>query len=521
MTDDFAQMAAQAAQLIERGSIDPMPYNIVAWHLAMQGKTKAGLDVLAQARRLAPRDTNTLTTTATLLRQAGLLRDAIEHADAALAIDPGFADAWLERGDIMLLSGAVPSAQHCYDQALALQPGHPGALAGLATVAARNGDLDKATDYAHRALVIDPENLTAATAAALANLETGQAAVARDLLAARLAQTALPSEQRAVACAVLGDAYSRLGEVDSAYRAYAQGKYEFGQVHAERAQGRQTHRAFIEATEEGVKQFNPKHWNGQATQPANAAARHVFVLGYPRSGQTLLLNVLTSLPDVCGLEERPTLRAADLDFLVDADGLARFDRADQTQLAPFRENYWDKVADAGEAVAGRTFVDMDPLKSLRLPLISRLFPDARILVMRRDPRDVVWSCFRTNFALSNAALEFTTLESTARHYDAVMRLTETALNTLPLQAMTVDYHRLVADFDQTTRDICAYTGLKWHEDMRRFAQTARRRGVSTASATQVRKGLYDGSRQWQPYAAYLAPVMPILQPWIERFGYAV
>ena len=63
-------------------------------------------------------------------------------------------------------------------------------------------------------------------------------------------------------------------------------------------------------------------------------------------------------------------------------------------------------------------------------------------------------------------------------------------------------------------------GLEWTEDLRRFDRTARARGVSTASARQVRRGLFDGTRQWEPYAEYLAPVMPTLQPWIEKLGYA-
>ncbi len=521
MTEPLDQMAVQARAMIDAGTSDPMPYNIVAWQHAMQGDVQAGLALLAVALRLAPRDPNTLTTTAALLRQAGRMRKAIEYADAAIAIDPGFADAWLERGDILLAGGSMTSARSCYDRALVLQPDTVGALAGVATLAARDGDLGVARDHAARALALDPANLTAAAAAAQVAMETDAPAVARDLLAGRLQSGTAPAADRAVAWALLGDAHAALAEPASAYAAYARGKQEFAAIHAAQIAGRQPHHAFINTIHDGLAAFAPDRWDPPAPQPDHAAARHIFVLGYPRSGQTLLLNVLTSLRGVTGLEERPTTRMADLEYLVDADGVARLDRADQAQLAPYRAAYWDKVAQAGIDVAGQVFVDMDPLKGIRLPLIARLFPDARILVMRRDPRDVVWSCFRTSFALSNAALEFTTLESTARHYDALMRLTHAALERLPLQVQFVGYHRLVGDFDATTAQICAFAGLEWSEDMRRFAQTARRRGVSTASASQVRKGLYDGSRQWQPYAEYLAPVMPVLRPWIERFGYAV
>jgi hypothetical protein len=163
---------------------------------------------------------------------------------------------------------------------------------------------------------------------------------------------------------------------------------------------------------------------------------------------------------------------------------------------------------------------MDPLKGTRLPFIARLFPDARILLMRRDPRDVVWSCFRTNFAVSSGTLEYTSLERAARHYDALMRLTELALDRLPLTVREVHYHRLVQSFEAETREICAFAGLDWSDAVRQFDTTAARRGTSTASVSQVRRGLYDGTRQWEAFADFLAPVMPILQPWIDRFGYA-
>ncbi len=163
---------------------------------------------------------------------------------------------------------------------------------------------------------------------------------------------------------------------------------------------------------------------------------------------------------------------------------------------------------------------MDPLKGIKLPLIAKLFPDARVVVMQRDPRDVVLSCFRQNFRISAAADAFTTIEGVAAHYAALMRLTAICRERLPLAFHDLRYEDLVADFDATTRALCDFTGIAWSPDLRRFDRTAARRGVSTASAAQVSRPLYDGGGQWRRYAQQLAPVMPVLAPWIERFGYA-
>ena len=133
---------------------------------------------------------------------------------------------------------------------------------------------------------------------------------------------------------------------------------------------------------------------------------------------------------------------------------------------------------------------------------------------------MVWSCFHTHFVPNAATLEFTTLESVARHYDAMMRLITAAVERLPLKLMVVDYHALVSDFDATTQAVCTAIGLEWSEALRRFDRSASARAVGTASAAQVRRGLYDGRAQWRRYADQLAPVLPILEPWIARFGYA-
>ena len=230
-------------------------------------------------------------------------------------------------------------------------------------------------------------------------------------------------------------------------------------------------------------------------------------------------NILASIPGVTALEERPTLGLADQHFLAEPGGLNRFHALDDAALQPYRAAYWDGVARAGTNVAGQCFVDMDPLKGTRLALIARLFPQAKVLIMRRDPRDVVWSCFHTHFALTNAALDFTTLAGTARHYAAMMRLIELCRDRLALTVHEVRYEALVRDFDAETQALCAFAGLPWSHALRQFGVTAQRRGVATASAGQVRKGLYDGSGQWRPYARYFEPVLPILAPWLEKFGY--
>ena len=520
MTQNLAVAAAEAGAALAAGDSRPVHYNTLAWERAVAGDVARAAEFFHRALALEPRDPEALVGLAGLARAAGKLSEAVRLCDRAIAAQPGYADAWLERAYVLHAAGSLRGARECYTQVIALAPNSAPAHAGLAALAAREGDRVEGRGHAQAALAADPGNAIAAAALASLALEEGDAEAARRLVEPLAVRRAHADPERIQLYSVLGDAFDRLGEPAAAYAAYAQSKADFKEVHAAQFAGRQLQRAWIEAIDAALPALSPSSWPPASPLPGFARPCHLFVLGYPRSGNTLLENVLASLAGVAALEERPTLRAADIAFLAEpAAGLARLQSLDDPAATQYREAYWQAVRDAGVPNAARAFVDMDPLKGTRLPLIARLFPAAKILLLRRDPRDVVWSCFRTNFALTNAALDFVTLEQTARHYAAMMTLIEHARAQLPLTVHEVSYEALVRDFDAETQAICQFAGLDWSEDTRRFDRTAIVRGVSTASAGQVRKGLYDGSGQWRPYAEYLAPVLPILALWIDRFGY--
>lgn len=467
-----------------------------------------------------PSDPAALTEMAWLLRHHGQLRDAVLHCDAAIRAAPGYVPAWLERGFILASGGSMAAARACYERVIELEPGNAPAHAGLASILARDGDSPAARDHAARALAADPVNAIAAAALATMQIESGEAAAAAALLTPLAEALTEPSADRSLLSGLLGDALNKLGKPREAHDCYVRAKSDFAAIHGSKLAGKPSHREFIERITREIEHLTPAQWQPTPNgPPAGAAKRHLFLLGYPRSGNTLVENVLASLSGVIALEERATLVDADMAFLAEPGGLAQIDRLAPDRLEQFRSDYWNRVAANGAQVSGQTLVDMDPLKGTRLALIARLFPEARVLVMRRDPRDVVWSCFHTQFALTNAALDFTTLERAASHYAALMTLIETALERLPLTAHVVSYEGLVGDFEAETRALCAFAGLEWSADLQRFDRTAKARGVSTASAGQVRKGLYDGSQQWRRYAEFIDPVLPILAPWIEKFGY--
>lgn len=521
--NDLHTAAKLAIAALKAGHVDPMLLNLAAWEREEAGDFPAAHGHLQRALTLAPGDPLILAAIGAVLRKERQYDDALAILDRALAREPRHAAGWLERGYVLDALHRGDDAGDSYRRALSLDPNLGPAHGKLADAAAKRGDADAARDHARRALAINAREPSAVCALATIEIEERRGAAAEDRLRALIAN-GLAGDDRTRALTLLGDALDRQDRVAEAFDRYRDAQHNFRAIYAGilgPTDGRPSHRQFIERITEQV-QRGPRMLSPALVDPVpGEAAGHVFLLGYPRSGTTLVENVLASAPIVVALEERDTLADTD-DVLVSNEGgmpsLADLDPALTTQL---RAAYWSRVKAYGGPVEGRVFVDMNPLNGVKLPIIARLFPDAKIVIMRRDPRDVILSCFRINFTPSTAAWAFSDLEEAARHYDALMHLTELCRDRIPLACHELRYDLLVSNFESTVRALADFIGLAWTEDFRRFDRTAQARGVRTASATQVRRGLYDGRGQWRRYADALAPVLPILEPWARRFDFEV
>jgi len=518
---DIERAAMLAEVALGLGQSDPMVLNLAAWRREEAGDYAGAHRLLAKALELAPGDVAVLGAIGAVLRKESRLSEALAILDQVVAAEPRHVAAWLERGYTLEALRDEAAAAQSYSRALAIDPNLAPALGKLADIAAKKGDREAARPQAGRALAIDPANPSANFALATMEIEDRSGAQAAARLESLL-RTNLKADDRTRALTLLGDALDREDRCAEAFDAWTEAQRTFRSVWApmlEPGPGRPSHRSFIEKIAAQVEAAGPAAKPAPLPPVAGAAAAHVFLLGYPRSGTTLVENILASAPGVVALEEHDTLADTDETLVANDGAMPDLDSLDPALLAELRAGYWRRVTRMAGDVSGRTFVDMNPFNGIKLPVIARLFPDARILVMRRDPRDVVLSCFRINFTPSPGTYAFSDLVEAARHYDALMRLIELCRERLPLAFHEVRYDRLVADFETTVRAMAEFIGLEWTDDFHRFDRTAKTRGVRTASATQVRRGLYDGGGRWRRYANELAPVLPILEPWVERLGF--
>ncbi|MDO6413298.1 sulfotransferase [Sphingomonas sp. BIUV-7] len=519
--NDIVRAATLAETALAAGRNDPMLLNLAAWAREEAGDFGGAHALLERALALAPGDAMIVAAIGAVLRKERRFDEALAVLDKVVTAEPRHSAAWLERGYVLDGLRREADAATSYARALALDPSLAPAHGKLADGAAKRGDRGSAESHAARALATNPHEPGATFALATLAIEARDGAAAevrlRHLLAAPL-----DADDRTRALTLLGDALDKQDRTSDAFATWQQAQANFADRYRSLlgpSPDRLSHRAFVDriAAQVAAAEAPPRLY--PATALPHAAATHVLLLGYPRSGTTLVENVLASAEGVIALEERDTFGGTDEVLLFNDGSMPDLDALDPDLIDRLRADYWARVERMAGSVAGKTFVDMNPFNGIRLPIAARLFPDARIVVMRRDPRDVVLSCYRINFTPSTASYAFSDLEEAARHYGALTGLVELSRERLGMAFHDLRYDRLVTDFEPTVRALAAFVGLPWTDAFLDFDKTARSRGVGTASALQVRRGLYDGRGQWRRYEAQLAPALAILKPWAERLGF--
>jgi len=518
---DLAHAVALAREGLAQGIDHPLLLHLRAHGLSDEGRYEDALKDLECARELSPSEPRIPNGIGECLVKAERYAEAVPAFEAALRLWPDYPLARYNLGFALESLGEPRLAEEAYRRAAAVDPEYADPLARLAGLAAERLDWTSAASLAQRALMIDAQNVMAHLALAKSDLAAGERNAAEERIRTVLGNERIDALERASATKLLGDILDRQDRIDDAFATYAAANEQFRDFFGPRLAARNIEPTpvFAERIAAYVRDL-PQMPTGQSSNPRQEAAGLVFLLGFPRSGTTLLGQILAAHPDVVTLEEKLPIIDADRDFLRTPGGLERLQRTSEGDLEPYRRSYWKYVHGFGVHVRDKVIVDKLPMHTFRLPLIARLFPTAKILFALRDPRDVVWSAYRRPFMINAFTYELLRLESAASLYDAVMRLRELCLSKLSLALLDVKQEDVTRSFDTEVQKVCHHLGLPWRSSMRRFAETAVRQNIATPSSSQVRAGLNEqGIGQWRRYGQQLAPVLPVLQPWVEKFGY--
>lgn len=530
-----------------------------------QARAEAGLGVIAlqtgrlddaksrlgRAAMLAPEDPLIQNNLGNAYMSAGQIMEAEAAFDKAATADPGFLDARYNRAVARHNLRRRPEAEADYRFVLDQAPERIDAAVNLAALLREAENPVAAIDVLEKGLAISgpvPDALLALAALyetvgrseeALATLEQLPIDRVKDpqavLTATRLDLRAgepdqglerlatlpvdAPDQAKRQAHYIKGLLLDRKGDIAGAYDALVAGNEAMRASRpdtdrlAKRYRSRMAvYRRDLTSREGGKEPVTPLPFN------------LVFFCGFPRSGTTLMEQILDAHPATITTGEDSPLHR-----LYETLPRPERDRNDPAEIfktlsdgdrAALRERFVKIVDGQLGKCAGRTVIDKLPLNLVELGIIGRLFPDAKVLVAIRDPRDCVLSAFMQPFRINDAMACLLTLEDSAKTYADVFQLyRDTAPNTgLPIHEYR--YEDLIDDFDGTIRRVIAFLGLDWDDGVSGYRERLAGRYIATPSYMAVTQGLNRRAiGRWRRYQAQMEAILPVLEPWIRDLGY--
>ncbi|TCM19440.1 tetratricopeptide repeat protein [Novosphingobium sp. PhB165] len=475
------------------------------------GRGEEGEQVLRDAARDFPDDHVPMLTLANYYREVGLLDRYYEALAEAARRAPDNAGLQSDYGTEAARQGHFDLAEARLEASLALEPALGPSFVGLAAVyerANREAELDSLAERAAAAGVDDPSR------AYIDALRFKRAERFEDAFAALELSTEVVQSDRVAQ--VRGILFDRMGQPDEAFAAFA----EMNAINLEQpSQPGVLARLHREGVARDSALLTPEWAAGWSASPSSDRPAPVFLLGFPRSGTTLLDTMLMTAPDTLVLEEEDIIGQIEHEL----GGMEVLPSLDEEAIRAARARYFERVAGFGPLGPETMVIDKHPLHLNQVPTILRLFPDAKFVLALRHPCDVLLSCFITNFRTNPAMSNFLALDTAAEFYDMSFAYWTKARAIFDMSVRTVVYERLVADQARELEPLFDWLGLPWQGEDFDHRDAARARGVvRTASYAQVTEAVYTrAAGRWRRYERHLASVFPTLKPWVEGFGYAL
>ncbi len=416
-------------------------------------------------------------------------------------------------------------AMRCFERVLGMTKRIPDAFLELAVLYERRHRVDEALTLIEDCLRADPDYVEANLFKARL-LRRMKDEPASESLLRKLAENEQGHPMvRAQAWAELAQMHDRHEEYDRAMHAMLQCK-EILLPH-ETAMRQEADRV-LRHLRALAASLTAEHFQRWARSAQQFPAKKIAVLSsFPRSGTTLLEQVLDAHSGLVSSDEREAFArdifpAMWLTPATPAPTAEVFDRIPCERLSALRDRYLAYMEAAlDEPIGDRIHLDKNPTLTLVLPGFLRLFPEARLLIALRDPRDTIRSCFMQYLPLNPNSVCFLTLERAAERYAIDMGVWQKLRQIIASPWLEVRYEDTVANFEKETRRALDFLGLPWEGEVLNYRERLATKVVGSPTYEAVRQPLYTRAiGRWKNYQKFLEPCLPTLQPFIEAFGYS-
>jgi tetratricopeptide (TPR) repeat protein len=508
---------------ISKGSVEPLLQQAVeAWNRQEYQKS---IELLEKARA---RDPNNPSILLELGRYYGMRYDyakAESCLEAAIRAAPRQTETIVAAGRRCQEFARDQMAWRYFERAAEQPDASAEVFVALAELHERHNQLDKAAELVDRALGLDAHHPLARLVRARLERLAGRWSDAEGRVRALLGSNEGDAWLRARAWYELGGILDRQGLYDEAMAAFLEAKALLRPESASPLKILQSNQGRVWEMETTISAEVLERWHkaGDALKPPRRLA---MLLGHPRSGTTLLEQVLDAHPEIVTAEETHILfNEACLplrrNFHQNAPVLDVLETASTNLIQHSRENYFRFTElFTGKPIGDKLLVDKNPALNSLIPSITRIFPEVKFLIAIRDPRDVCLSCFMQPLILNPGSSAYLSLEGTVTQYVSSMGFWRAMSQRLHNPWIEIRYEDVVADLDTSSRRVLAFLGVEWNADVLRFYDHARNKLVLSPSYAEVTRPVFKSAiGRWRNYQTYLEPYLKALEPFIKAYGY--
>ena len=454
-----------------------------------------------------------------LLAEQGQNDQAIKCYKNSIQINPNYYDAYNNLGTAEMKSDNDLAAARSFNKAIEIQPKFIDAYSNLCHLYEQTNNLDKFAKILEKTKIVkidqdDEIRFRFAQFYARKNKYNKTIELLKNINNSNISKT------------IKIQKYTLLAKTFDKLKEYREGFKNFKKVnHLVKNENVETKNYNPENYQYEIKQLIDSfsksgkiHWSTNKDNKNHLTP--VFLIGFPRSGTTLLDNILGSHPDIVTVEEKPMIANMKLKLknIATYENLSTLENFEVNELRNVYFNELNRHVSCN--FKEKVFIDKLPLNIVDIGLIKRVFPKAKFILSIRHPCDCVLSCFMQTFKINDAMANFLNLKDSANLYHQTMKLFEIYDEKLSLNYHIIKYEDLIIDLKKTTSSLLKSINLDWNDNLKNYQKTALSKRIKTPSYNQVTEKLYTRAKgRWENYKSEMKDVLPVLEYWIEKWRY--
>ncbi len=510
--------------------------------------TKEAIKFFKQAIKINPNYINAIYNLANIYSEIAMYEEASNYYKKILKINPNYIPALNNFGILLKNINMSNEALKCFEKIIDIDKNYLRAYNNIGNILIETGEVNKAIHNYKKVLKLDPNNFISYKNLLAAFENSNQLSDYEKIL--RQSKKIFPKEKvldfyysiflfrkkkykesinilkkndfgaefEIKKNFFLAKAYDFINEHDSAFKYFRKANELTNKSHEAKNFDRKKYLQSLEIKKNYFTKKNIIQWNQIDCKSFDISP--TFLIGFPRSGTTLLDTILRSHPKIEVIEEKPMVLK--MLNLIKNNNLSSFKNISESEVSEMRKEYFSEInKNIKKFNKSNIYIDKLPLNIVNVGEILRIFPNAKFILAIRHPIDCVLSCYMQDFKLNEAMINFLDIKSAAILYKTTMELWEQYNSIFKINYVQIKYEDLIDDFEKNIKNVIRFLNLSWDKSLLDYRKTAiNREKISTPSYYQVVQPIYKHAAQrWEKYKTHLVKISPILEDLVKKYEY--